>query len=181
MTISTAGQEFLPAFPFESPPVPTQLRAVPSETATRAAGACSPRRGLVQRLSRCMSVSLITTVISVTTLVVATAGLGVTAWIANIMATSLATIPSYHLNRRWTWGKKDASNFRREVLPFWTLSFAGLVLSTIAVAITDSSGLAAGMPTPLLRTGAVLAAHVSGFALLWVAQFILLERVLFAD
>jgi putative flippase GtrA len=158
MTTSTIGQELVPVATLES-----------------------SRPNLTQRLSRCMSVSVITTIISVTTLVVATAGLGVAAWIANIMATTIATIPSYHLNRRWTWAKNDASDFRREVVPFWALSFAGLVLSTIAVELTSASGLAASMPTPLLRTGVVLAAHLSGFALLWVAQFILLDRVLFAD
>ena len=47
---------------------------------------------------------MITTVISVSTLVPATAVFGVEAWIANIIATSVATVPSFHLNRRWTWG-----------------------------------------------------------------------------
>jgi hypothetical protein len=37
------------------------------------------------------------------------------------------------------------------------------------------------MPSPLLATGAVLAAHLSGYAMLWVVQFIVLDRVLFAD
>ncbi len=128
-----------------------------------------------------MSVSVITTIISLTTLAVAAAGLGVAAWMANILATTVATVPSYHLNRRWTWGKRDSSDFWREVTPFWVLSFAGLVLSTIAVALTDSWTRGAHLGSPMVHTVLLLAAHLSGFALLWVAQFILLERVLFAD
>ena len=31
-----------------------------------------------------------------------------------------------------------------------------------------------------MRTFVILAAHLSGFGILWVAQFVLLERVLFA-
>src|SRR5436305_13338547 len=89
-------------------------------------------RSLFQRITRCMSVSVVTTVISVLTLVTATAAFGITAWIANIIATTLATGPSYYLNRRWTWCMSDASDPWREVLPFWILSFAGPVLSTIA-------------------------------------------------
>jgi putative flippase GtrA len=125
-----------------------------------------------------MGVSVITTVISVTTLTAATVGLGLEAWIANVAATAVATVPSYHLNRRWTWGKRDASDLWREVMPFWVLSFAGLVLSTIAVALTDSwlHGAHLGQP---LHTLVILTAHLSGFGLLWVAQFILLDRVLF--
>jgi putative flippase GtrA len=135
--------------------------------------------GLVTRLTRCMGVSVITTVISVSILVAATAGFGLAAWLANVTATAVATVPSYHLNRRWTWGKRDASSVWREVAPFWALSFLGLVLSTIAVALTDSWTHGLRLGSPLLHTGFLLAAHLSGFGILWIAQFVLLDRVLF--
>ena len=87
-------------------------------------------------------------------------------------------MPSYHLNRRWTWGRRDPSDPWRELLPFWLLSFAGLVLSTLAVAVTDTwlHGARLGQP---LRTLVIVTAHLSGFGVLWVAQFVLLERALF--
>ena len=133
---------------------------------------------LVTRVARCMGVSVITTIISVTVLAATTLGFGLEAWIANVLATAVATVPSYHLNRRWTWGKRDASDVWREVMPFWALSFAGLVLSTLAVALSDSWLHGAHLGEPL-RTFVILAAHLSGFGLLWVAQFVLLDRVLF--
>lgn len=135
-------------------------------------------RSLTQRLSRCMSVSVITTVISLTTLAVATAVFGIAAWIANIIATSAATWPSYQLNRRWTWGRRDASDPWREVVPFWILSFTGLALSTIAVGVADSWAAGAHLAPPV-HTASLLVAHLSGFGALWVVQFILLDRVLF--
>jgi putative flippase GtrA len=159
--VTTADREFLPG-----PQIAT---------------ADSPPRTLVQKLSRCASVSVITTVISLSTLTIATAGLGVAAWVANVLAVCIATVPSYSLNRRWTWGLTGPSDFRRQVVPFWALAFAGLLLSTLAVELTQVSGLEAAMPSPLLATGAVLAAHLSGYAMLWVVQFIVLDRVLFAD
>ena len=125
-----------------------------------------------------MSVSVVTTIISVLTLATATAAFGITAWIANVIATTLATGPSYYLNRRWTWGKTDASDPWREVLPFWILSFAGLALSTIAVGVTDAWTAGAHLAPPV-HTMTLLFAHLSGFGILWVAQFILLDRVLF--
>jgi putative flippase GtrA len=128
-----------------------------------------------------MGVSVITTIISVTTLVAASVGLGLAAWMANVLATSVATIPSYHLNRRWTWGKRDTSDLWREIMPFWVLSFAGLVLSTIAVALTDAWARGAHFSSPVIHTGLLLAAHLSGFGILWIAQFILLDRILFAE
>ena len=125
-----------------------------------------------------MSVSVVTTVISLLTLATATAVFGITAWIANVIATTIATIPSYSLNRRWTWGRTGASDPLREVLPFWVLSFAGLALSTISVALTDAWAAGAHLAQPV-HTVALLVAHLSGFGVLWVAQFILLDRVLF--
>ena len=64
------------------------------------------------------------------------------------------------------------------MLPFWILSFAGLALSTIAVGVTDAWTAGAHLAPPV-HTMTLLFAHLSGFGLLWVAQFILLDRVLF--
>ncbi len=136
-------------------------------------------RTLRQKLARCMSVSVITTIISVSTLGIATVVFGMAAWVANILATSLATGPSYHLNRRWTWGRRDASDPWRELVPFWVLSFTGLALSTVAVGFADRWASAAHIPAPWF-TGVLLAAHLSGFGALWVVQFVLLDRLLFA-
>jgi putative flippase GtrA len=134
---------------------------------------------LVQRVRRCLSVSVVTTVISLSTLVMATAVFGVEAWIANVIATSLATVPSYSLNRRWTWGRSDASDPFREVLPFWIMAFMGLALSTVTVGIADSWARGMHLPSSM-QLGAILAGHLSGFGLLWVGQFIVLDRYLFA-
>jgi putative flippase GtrA len=145
-------------------------------------GSVSPeveQRSLFQRLTRCMSVSVLTTVISLTVLTVCTAGLGLIAWAANMMATAVATVPGYHVNRRWTWGRRDASDLWREMLPFWVLAFTGLALSTLAVGVVDSWASGAHLESTT-RTAAVLGAHLSGFGALWVVQFILLDRFLFA-
>ena len=138
------------------------------------------RRSLWQRLTRCMSVSVVTTVISLSTLGIATALFGVAAWAANILATSVATVPSYHLNRRWTWGRQGTTDPWREVMPFWRLAFAGLVLSTVAVGITDTWAAHAQLATPI-HTVALLAAHLAGFGILWGMQIVLLDRVLFRE
>ena len=131
------------------------------------------------RVARCLSVSVLTTGIGLTTLAVLTAGFAMTAWIANVAATALGTLVSYRLNRRWVWRRRDPSDPWREVLPFWALSFAGLLASTVLVAGVDAWASAAHLD-PAVRTAAVLAASVSGYAALWIAEFVLLERVLFA-
>ena len=125
-----------------------------------------------------MTVSVFTTVLSLISLVVLTAVFSVPAMVANVVTTALATLPSYHLNRRWTWQRRDVSDPWREIAPFWALSFAGLALSTITVGIADRWATQMAL-TPALRTAAILVGHLGGFGLLWIVQFILLDRVLF--
>jgi putative flippase GtrA len=137
------------------------------------------RVGLAGRLARCLTVSTITTAISFAILGVATSVFGVAAMLANVIATGVATIPSYRLNRRWTWAKRDRSDVWREMVPFWLLSFAGLALSTVTVGIVDSWARQLHL-APMFHTAALLAGHLGGFGLLWVVQFVLLDRVLFA-
>jgi putative flippase GtrA len=166
MSVTTAERHLLPA--------------LPTSQADPAATHGTTHRTLLQKLSRCASVSVLTTVMSLTMLTVLTAGMGMIAWVANALTVAVVTVPSYMLNKRWTWGHVGPSDFRRQVVPFWGLAFVGLVLSTLAVAATEASGLAAAMPSPFLSTCAVLGAHLSGWAVLWVVQFLILDRVLFA-
>lgn len=37
--------------------------------------------------------------------------------------------PSYAWNRRYAWRLRGPSDIRRQVIPFWTLSLVGLVVS----------------------------------------------------
>ena len=52
-------------------------------------------------------------------IVALTAFFGIAATLANVIATCTATVPSYHLNRRWTWGRRDRSDAWRK----WILQF----------------------------------------------------------
>ena len=89
---------------------------------------------------------------------------------SNLIAVTLACIPSYLLNRYWVWGKRGRNHFWREVFPFWAMAALGLVLSTILVWWVDQ------------RTDVtvfLMAANLSAFGLLYVVKFLVLDRVLF--
>src|SRR4029079_4352941 len=90
---------------------------------------------LIGRVIRCLAVSVGTTVLSTVVLVALAVGLGVPAGIANVIAVTCGIGPSYVGNRRWVWQRTDRGNVRRELIPFWTLEIAGLVTSTIVVAV----------------------------------------------
>lgn len=117
-------------------------------------------------------VSVIAVTVSQVTLVVCHAVFDLSAVPANVIAVAAGTIPSYELNRSWVWGKKSKSHLWKEVVPFWALSFLGLVLSTVTVAIVESYNDS---------TLAISAANLGAFGVLWVGKFALLHFVLFKD
>lgn len=146
---------------------------------TTASAATAPRSGgLFGRMARCLSVSVLTTLLSLVTLALLVGWWGTTAWLANVIATAFGTVPSYVLNRRWVWGRDGSGDVWREVVPFCALSFSGLVLSTAAVATAAAWASSIGLVGPT-RTAVLLLANVGSFAVLWVGQFLVLHRVLF--
>ena len=133
----------------------------------------------VRKLVRYATVSVISTTVSLTVLGALIATSAVTAGWANVIATGIGTVPSFELNRRWVWGKTGRRSALAEVAPFCALSFLGLALSTLAVSTAAGWASAAGLGTAA-RTLVAQAANVATFGSLWVLQYVLLDRVLFA-
>jgi putative flippase GtrA len=96
----------------------------------------------------------------------------------NVIATAVASIPAYYLNRTWTWGKTGRSNVWREVVPFWTISFTAMVLSTGAVGIAahNADRIASGS---LARALIVNGANLLTYACIWTARYFIFNRYLF--
>src|SRR5262249_9407388 len=131
---------------------------------------------LVQRIARCFSVSVGTTLLSAAVLVALTVGAGVPAGTANVIAVCCGIAPSYLANRRWVWQRTGRGAFNREVAPFWLMNLLGLALSTVAVARVATvtahwSSSARAIALPL--------ANVAVFGALWIVQFVVLDRVVF--
>jgi putative flippase GtrA len=89
---------------------------------------------------------------------------------SNVVAVMLTAVPVFFLNKRWVWNADGKISLRREVVPFWVFTAAGLLLSTLLVdlaqAISDSTLL-------------VMIANLTGFGILWVAKFLFLDQIMF--
>lgn len=90
---------------------------------------------------------------------------------SNVGAVMLAAVPVFLLNKHWVWSHDGRVSFRREVLPFWVFTAAGLVLSTGLVALAHRASED--------NTILVMIASVSGFGVLWVAKFLFLDQIMF--
>jgi putative flippase GtrA len=115
-------------------------------------------------------VSVVSVAVGQAVLITCSGLLGWSGVTSNIVAVSIGAIPSYLLNRYWTWGKRGRNHLMTEVLPFWGMAVLGLAFSTWLVAIADRR---------YGTTLAVSAANFLAFGSLWVAKFVLLNRVLF--
>jgi len=123
---------------------------------------------------RYMMVSVVALVASQLTLFVLFAGFHWTARSANIAASVTGGIPSYSLNRRWTWGKRGRSHLLREVAPFWIVAFASLALSTVAADLAES--WAVDLSGSRLVQGLIVnAAVIATYGVIWVGKFLLLN------
>jgi putative flippase GtrA len=140
-------------------------------------GFASPaRRAVLHRLIRYGSVSAISTVTSLIILGLLVGLARFPAIWANVIATSIGTVPSFELNRRWVWAQRGPRSLPRQALPFVLLSFFGLVVSTLAVHLASAATMAT---TRLIHTAAVEAANVAAYGALWIVQFVLCDRILF--
>jgi putative flippase GtrA len=103
-------------------------------------------------------------------------GVGLNAGAANVAAVCCGIPVSYVANRRWTWRRTGRGSVAREVVPFWILSLAGLLVSTLAVAWVG--GLTATWSDGV-RAIALPSAEAATFGALWLVQFAVLDRLIF--
>jgi putative flippase GtrA len=134
------------------------------------------RQAALRKLIKYGSVSAISTATSLTILGVLVGIFSFPAIWANVIATAIATVPSFELNRRWVWAQRGQRSLLRQATPYFLLSLSGLVISTFAVHLASD---ATSATSRLLHTAAVEMANVAAYGTLWIIQFALCDRVLF--
>jgi putative flippase GtrA len=131
-----------------------------------------------KKMFRYTMVSVISTSVSVATLALVYGVFRVWTEVpSTLFANAVATVPSYYLNRNWAWGKTGRSHIRREVLPFWGLSIAGMLLSILTSSEARHIGIHYFDHDHLARTAIVEGMNIFAFAVLWVVKFIVFQRL----
>ena len=101
------------------------------------------------------------------------------AGLANVIATAVGTVPSFELNRRWVWrktGKRSLARRGRSVLG--AVVRGPRALHARSRAWPRRGRRSAGV-SGATRTLVIEAANVAVFGSLWIAQFLILDRILF--
>lgn len=95
---------------------------------------------------------------------------------STLFSNMVGSVPNYYLNRRWVWGKSGRSHVWREVLPFWTMSVTGILLS-IGTATLARNFVQSHHVHHLAATVIVVGANLSAFGVLWIVKFLILGRL----
>ena len=99
---------------------------------------------------------------------------------ATLAGNVIATLPSYHLNRLWAWGKRGKSAFRKEIVPYWSLAFAGIAFSQIG-AFSARAVVRAHHWSHLTNTALVSFTNVVCFAIFWVLKLLVFNKIFHFD
>ena len=121
--------------------------------------------------------SVITTCVSLSTILIVYGFHIITGIIAaTLFGNIVAILPSYYLTRAWAWGKRGRSHWRKEVLPYWLMSFAGIGFSLLGADyvkhIVHSHDL-----DHLANTVLVAGMNLVSFMIFWVLKILLFNRI----
>ena len=127
------------------------------------------RSPTLAKLFRYSAASAVAVTTYVVVLVLCHVVIGLPEMTSHLTAVFVSSVPNYLINRSWTWNQQGKNRLWGEVVPFWVMAFLGLVLSTIFVAIVDRR---------TDSTAAIAAANLSAFGVLWLAKFVVLDKLM---
>jgi putative flippase GtrA len=95
---------------------------------------------------------------------------------ATLAGNLVASLPAYQLNRRWTWGKRGKSHFRKEIIPFWSMTMLGIAVSQIG-ALWARHEVYIHHWSHLANTALVSFTNLFSFALFWFLKMLVFNRI----
>jgi putative flippase GtrA len=95
---------------------------------------------------------------------------------ASIVASIAGIIPGYYLNRTWTWGRRERSDFWREVVPYWATALGGALAAALAIGVVNNAAIHSARGTrTLLNAGT----YMLTYAVLFAAKYAFFQKILF--
>jgi putative flippase GtrA len=130
-----------------------------------------------RKILRFTSVSAISTVVSFTSIAVLY-GFHIIKGViwATVTGNLIASVPSYWLNRTWTWGKHGRSHLTKEILPFWGMTGLGIGVSMVGAAWARHE-VHTHHWAHLVNTALVAFTNLASFGLFWILKIIVFNRI----
>jgi putative flippase GtrA len=102
---------------------------------------------------------------------------GTAALVASLVAWVTGTVPSYLMNRRWTWGHRNPAG--RDLLPYAIIVVVSAVLAAIVTTVTDHL-VQDRIDSHAWQTVLVSGSYLGTYGVLFILKFVLFDRYVFA-
>lgn len=97
-------------------------------------------------------------------------------WVAaSIASAAILTVPNFFANKYWVWKETSRENMRTQVVVFWVAAMLGVTLATLLTFFVDVMIDGHGW----FEKVAVFFAQLTGFGLVWLGRYVILDRWIF--
>lgn len=98
---------------------------------------------------------------------------------ASIASALILTIPNFLANKYLVWKDTSKDRLRTQMLVFWFAAIAGVTFATGLTWLVEQQFDHTTGDVTLAERGAVFVAQLTGFGVVWVARYLILDRWLF--
>lgn len=97
-------------------------------------------------------------------------------WVAaSIASAAILTVPNFFANKYWVWKETSRDNMRTQMIVFWVAAMLGVTLATLLTFFVDAMIDTHGW----FEKVAVFFAQLTGFGLVWLGRYVILDRWIF--
>jgi putative flippase GtrA len=97
-------------------------------------------------------------------------------WVAaSIASAAILTVPNFFANKHWVWRNTSRENLRAQVAVFWVAAMLGVTFATLLTYLADYVVKSHGW----VEKAAVFVAQLTGFGIVWLGRYFILDRWLF--
>src|SRR4051794_8540678 len=98
---------------------------------------------------------------------------------ASIVSALILTVPNFFANKYLVWKDTSKDRLRTQVLIFWFAAIAGVTFATSLTWLVEQRFTHENGEVTLKEKVAVFIAQLTGFGVVWVARYLILDRWLF--
>lgn len=95
---------------------------------------------------------------------------------ASLVSAAILTLPNFFANKYVVWRDTNRENLRTQVVVFWIAAMLGVTFATTLTWLVEKE---VADESVIIESGAVFLAQLTGFGLVWVGRFLVLDRWLF--
>ena len=97
-------------------------------------------------------------------------------WVAaSIASAAVLTVPNFFANKHLVWKNTSKDNLHAQVVVFWVAAMLGVTLATLLTYLVDAAISGHGWTEKV----AVFFAQLTGFGIVWLARYVILDKWLF--